>query len=73
MNRRTSFTILGAAAMAAAVGHRVRAQSTASHRDTLILPKDTEVRIGGSRTIEIGDGYHVWTKKVGDEIGRAHV
>ena len=66
MNRRTSFTILDAAAIAAAVGHRVKAQSTASNRDELMLPKDTEVRTGGSRMIEIEGGYHVWTKKVGD-------
>jgi hypothetical protein len=44
MNRRRSLTILGAGAMAVAVGHRVKAQSTASDRDKLILPQDTEVR-----------------------------
>jgi proline iminopeptidase len=52
--------------MLAALHPRVGAWSSAQNTDNLVLPKDTEVRTGGSRMIEIDGGYHVWTRKIGD-------
>jgi len=39
---------------------------TARASNGLILPTDGQVRTGGARMIDIGGGYRVWTKKVGD-------
>jgi proline iminopeptidase len=41
-------------------------ESPGSNRTALVLPSDGEVRAGGSRLIDIGGGYRVWTKKVGN-------
>jgi len=63
--KRRAFITLGGGAMAAAAWGQAQGAPSAQI-DKLVLPKDTEVRTGGSRMIEIDGGYHVWTKKVGD-------
>jgi proline iminopeptidase len=64
MNRR-SFITLGGGAVAAVVCHEAQANLT-NRKKELALPRDTQIRTGGSRMIDIGDGHRVWTKKVGN-------
>jgi hypothetical protein len=63
--KRRSFITLGGGALAAAVSQGAQATSNAN-KSELILPEGPQVRTGGSRMIDIGGGYHVWTKKIGD-------
>jgi proline iminopeptidase len=65
MINRRSFIKLGAAATAAAVCLQTQAKQ-AYNPDSLMLPKDRQVRTGGSRMVNIGGGHQVWTKKVGN-------
>lgn len=65
MINRRSFIKLGAGATAAAVCLQTQAKQT-YYPDSLILPKDRQVRTGGSRMVNIGGGHQVWTKKVGN-------
>ena len=63
--RRRSFITLAGGALAASVSRPTQA-TPSTNRDELILPRDSRVRTGGSRMIDIGGGHQVWTKKVGD-------
>ena len=63
---RRSFIKLGGGALAAAVCPLAEGRSSSNSSDKLILPEDSEVRVGGSRMIKIDGGYQVWTKKVGN-------
>jgi proline iminopeptidase len=63
--RRRSFVTLAGGTLAASVSRRTQATPSTT-RDELILPRDSQVRTGGSRMIDIEGGYRVWTKKVGD-------
>jgi proline iminopeptidase len=59
--KRRSFLTMGATALAATACPLTSTADTSS----LVLPSDSEVQTGGARMIDIGNGLHVWTKKVG--------
>ena len=63
--RRRSFITLAGGALAASVSRSTQANPSAN-KDELVLPEDSQVRTGGSRMIDVGGGYQVWTKKVGN-------
>ena len=62
--QRRSFLALSA--LAAAAGATAPLAANAKPSASLKLPHSGEVLTGGSRMIDIGNGHHVWTKKVGD-------
>ena len=63
--RRRSFITLAGGTLAAAVSRPTQA-TPSPNRGELILPRDSQVRTGGSRMIDIASGHQIWTKKVGD-------
>lgn len=63
MQRRSFLTL---SALAAAAGATAPLPANAKPSASLKLPHSGEVLTGGSRMIDIGNGHHVWTKKVGD-------
>jgi proline iminopeptidase len=63
--RRRSFITLAGGTLPASISRPTQA-TPSTNRDELILPRDSQVRTGGSRMIDIEGGYRVWTKKVGD-------
>jgi proline iminopeptidase len=63
MKRRSFLTL---SALTAAAGATAPLAATTSPSRNLKLLTSGQVRTGGARMIDIGNGHHVWTKKVGD-------
>ncbi len=63
--RRRSFITLAGGTLPASISRPTQA-TPGTNRDELILPRDSQVRTGGARMIDIEGGYRVWTKKVGN-------